>query len=162
FDVSVVDLTASPQDVNGLSLVAASGLDDIKNTFLVDRLATGHQASYVLVSGLFALPTPIDPGLHGQAGGLVAGEDYTAVVLANRILQDNSGTPAEALAYTIAHEAAHTFGVLHTENARSASQDSRMLTQSDRESQYYDNYFTAGAAQLANLNMFTRFPLPLA
>ncbi len=160
-DVTIVELTATSQPRQ-----AAATLADIRSA--LDSANT--QDAYVLIAGMTVAPETLDQGLNGQAGGDDAtsggnATDDTVLVLANHLFNNgsaNATTGDTAFAYTVAHEASHTFGLEHTANANPG--DSRLLTTSDLISQFYDaaGLSDAAADQRNNLNMFTRFPLERA
>jgi Ca2+-binding RTX toxin-like protein len=112
--------------------------------------------------------------MAGDAGGLIAAVVFVPpfvlaallagglVVLANSLFTDGSADAIRgdtAFAYTAAHESSHTFGLEHTANG-DLNNDTR-LTTSDIISQFWNSAadIDASADQLANFNMFTRFPL---
>lgn len=119
------------------------------------------QDSYVLIAGITTTSGTIDTNLWGQANGKDI-DDYnnnrdTVVVLANNVFQfagANDSTAGLALAQVVAHEAGHSFGLVHTyESATSSVVDT--LARTDMMGQFAN----AGDPSLTQLSMFTRFPL---
>ena len=162
FEVDVVELTANTTPR------AAATLNEIRATLDSNNGQAEHNDAYVLIAGVTPSGTTAWDGYASDIdtnGTNTA--DQTAVVLANNIWANGTATAARgatAFAYVAAHEAAHTFGLEHTVNATTAPTDTRLLTASDMISQFNA---TAGLLdpamdQRANLNVFTRFPLPTA
>jgi hypothetical protein len=139
-------------------------------------------AAYVLVAGITPDNGAINGGLNGQAGGndlnsptQTNATSDLAAVLANHLFTNGSASTglgvdssALAFAYTAAHEAAHTFGLRHTNNTGVAGDtqsgaNDLLLTSSDIISKYYDSAGSLGAGrdQRYNFNFFTRFTLDL-
>jgi hypothetical protein len=155
----------APFDVNVTPLIGNNGAQTLND--IAGHLTNG--AAYVLVEGVTPSAGSISSGLNGQAGGndLTAQTNATAdtaVALANHLFTNGSASTAIgvnqsslAFAYTIAHEAGHTFGLRHTDNANSAT--NALLTDSDMISQFYNQQPGAPLDQRFNFNMFSRFPL---
>src|SRR5262249_4306087 len=116
FNVTVVDLTANYQNVNGHNVRAAASLDEISQTLGINNADAQHNDGYVLVGQLMLGPNNFDPsGLYGGIAtqtdiGMANTHDGSALALA----EATYANPATFLGLTVAHEAGHTFGLVHT------------------------------------------------
>jgi hypothetical protein len=153
----------APFDVNVVE-ASATSLQDIQNSLV----SGATKDAYVLVAGVNTTGGTIGNGLNGQAGGndyatFGNATDDTVVVMVNHMFSNGSANATRgdtAIAYTIAHEAGHSFGLEHTVNALAAPADQRQLTNSDIMSQFYDTGFAVD--QRGEFNFFTHVPLPRA
>lgn len=137
FDVTVVELTAAAQTVNGHSVRAAANMNDIANTLAINNGGPKHLDTYILVgrytiAGHTALPFG---GLAPGANGTAAGGDNTGVV----------PLYGQSVAYTgdsVSHEAGHCFGLEHVYQSGNAGQFGQ------------DDIFYPGITPQANANDF--------
>jgi predicted Zn-dependent protease with MMP-like domain len=152
--LSLVRRYYAPFDVN-VTAAAATGFDDIRSKL------RGTNDTYVLVVAM--TPPAYSPGAGGDLGvsprtDLNLGQNTradSAFVFFDSIydaLQKNPAYLGTAVALNAAHEAAHTFGLRHT-NDSPEFPDSSLLTQSDIIAQF------STATLLQNVDFFTRFPL---
>jgi hypothetical protein len=163
FDINIVEVTAAT------AFRAAASLDDIVATLAFNNAETERNDAYLLIAGITSGGMSLGGGtLNGQAGGNDLSStnlaDDTAVVLANNLFTNGSANLAQgdtAFAWTIAHEAGHTFGLEHTVMAFAASANNILLDRSDMMAQFYNvaGARSPGADQRANFNFFTRFGL---
>ena len=161
FDVTVVNLTANFQTVNGNQVRAASSIADIDTTLHINDAAAEHNDAYVMVTG-FSGSAGVSQGFFGVAGGndiLTTNlADDTAIVDVDQIVAGLTGTVPiaamdKAMAHTTSHEAAHTFGLEHTANFNPPDTD--LLGRSDtiRSGPSFDASFRQYAS------FFTRYTL---
>jgi hypothetical protein len=125
-DITVVELTATAQNVNGHMVQAAANLNEVSDTLGVNEGDAKNNDGYVLV-GLISIgasgDNPVFFASNGY-GGIATGTDIgsannndgSALVLL-RPVPGPGGAPlysAQFLGDQVAHEAAHTFGLRHT------------------------------------------------
>jgi hypothetical protein len=169
FDITVVELTADLQNVNGFNARAAVDLNEISTTLGLNEGVGENNDSYVIV-GLFQIgasnDNPANFATNGY-GGLATGTD----IAANNnndgtafVLLSGPGAGANFNGDQIAHEAGHLFGLQHayrqdTNNAPPALSNTTatgaqydMLHQSELMS--YLGYTSQGG-----FNVFSRYPV---
>jgi len=158
-DVTVVELTASNQLVNGFNVRGAASLNDISLTMNLNEAAAKNNDNYVLVGNMFIGPAGYNPGYDGLVG--IADDDD---LLARSNLRDDTSVitladnfwGTELLAFGIAHEAGHNFGLRHTFGnfPTSATGFTNAIYESDIMSYLAGDNF-------GGFGMFTRYPLAI-
>ena len=156
-DITVVELTASAQIVNGVSVRGASSLNDVSLTLDANEAAVKDNDCYILVGQMIIGAGNYNPGADGLVGiadldDLLARSnlrDDTAVITLN-----GTTWSTELLAFGIAHEGAHNFGLRHTFGnfPSSAPGISSAIHESDIMS-----YLAGGT--FGGFSMFTRYPM---
>ena len=156
-DITVVELTAGAQIVNGVSVRGASSLNDVSLTLDANEAAIKDTDCYVLVGQMIIGAGNYNPGADGLVGIADADDlnsrsnlrDDTAVITLN-----GNSYSSELLAFGIAHEAGHNFGLRHTFGnfPTSAPGISNAIHESDIMS------YLAGAT-FGGFSMFTRYPM---
>ncbi len=127
FDITVVDLTADFQNVNGHNVRAAATLADAAATLAINNAGPKHNDAYVFVSRYLinganllekafrpnslnlSSPTALSGLANGQDSGGFNANDGTATVF----LRNAPSSNGFSFAATIAHEAGHLFGLDH-------------------------------------------------
>jgi hypothetical protein len=158
-DVTVVELTSANQLVNGFNVRGAASLNDISLTMNLNEAAAKNNDNYVLVGNMFIGVNRYNPGYDGLVG--IADDDD---LLARSNLRDDTSVvtladnfwSTDILAFGIAHEAAHNFGLRHTfGNFPSAAAGfTNAIYESDIMSYLAGGNFGA-------YSMFTRYPLAI-
>ncbi|MEX0642871.1 MAG: hypothetical protein WD468_09235 [Pirellulales bacterium] len=143
----------------------ATYLQGIRDTLNLGAAADGERDAWVFVANVIRTDNNSSVGgdkkLNGQAAGADIGgnnaRDDVAIAFADSVLGGNLNATADTrLAYTAAHEAAHTFGQRHRNNGTSGTAlDATMaqLTGSELVTE------SAGATNRTNFVFNTRYPL---
>jgi hypothetical protein len=162
FDVTVVELTNTPQTVNGFSIKAATSLADVSKTLGLNEGGAKNNDSYsfVGVGILDGFDLFGDFGLAGIAGGT----DLNNKSNLSDDLNLNFVSPNFQLgnvydADTIAHENGHNFGLRHvhfTGGFNIPGQNWRLLSNAETMS-----YNRASAGSSDALTFLSRFPTVL-
>lgn len=163
-DITVVELTSSAQIVNGISVRGASSLNDISLTLDANEAAAKDNDCYVLVGQMVIGSGNYNPATDGLIG-IADGDDLNATAnqrddTAVITLRGNAYT-TDVLAFAIAHEAGHNFGLRHTfGNFPSSSPGiNNAIHESDIMSYLAGGTFVGGT--LDGYTMFTRYPMVL-
>ncbi|MFO0807997.1 MAG: hypothetical protein U0746_05200 [Gemmataceae bacterium] len=153
FDVDVV--VAPTLDATS----SATYLQGIRDTLNLGPAVTGDRDAWALVARVVNTTTGASVGPSGGLFGIAAGNDIggnnarddSCVIFADNVLASFPDARADtALAYTCAHEPAHTFGLEHTSDTGA---DNAQLSNSDVI------VGSAGNTNRTNFDFFTRFPL---
>ncbi len=142
----------------------ANYLQAIRDTLNLGAAVNGERDAWVFVSQIIRTDTNVsvgtDKSLNGQAAGADIGgnnaRDDSAVTFADVVLGTQNATADTRLAYTVAHEAGHTFGQRHRNNGTSGTAldaDMAQLTGSELVTE------SAGATNRTNFVFHTRYPL---
>ena len=136
-------------------LASAASIADVQATLNLNGNGLGNHDAYNFVTAITdanGLSAGAQTGLFGLAAGNdLNGAGINAVDEATITFADNFTTDSFEfrLAYTAAHEAAHTFALAHSDGAPSA--DERLLTRGDQ--------IRVGSDTRTEFNIFTRFSL---
>jgi Ca2+-binding RTX toxin-like protein len=146
----IVQRAYEPFDVV-VQLAAATSLADIQDTLNANDAATEHNDAYNLVtvvrSGGFNVGSFFGLAALADLSTGVNNNDEATISLADNILNATlaaGGSLRHRMAYTAAHEAAHTFGLGHASNTTLSLGDQIRQNSDTRDS----------------VNVFTRFSLP--
>jgi hypothetical protein len=160
FDITVVELTANFQDVNGFQVRAAANLNEVSDILGLNEAATKNNDTYVFVGEISIGGNQYNPALSAYGGistgtdiGLPNNNDGAVLVLLTGLELESSAF----LGSQVGHEAGHAFGLLHTfgnfpSNPPSGSGIDATLPESDIMS--YRSYDTFGG-----FNFITRYPM---
>lgn len=121
--LALIAQTYSPFNVV-VTTAANHSIAGIQSTLAANNgLGTGKNDAYLFVTSVDFYGGSVGSafGLYGIANGydIAAGQntrDDSAIAFADRILASLSGNADTALAYTVAHEAGHNFGIEHADN----------------------------------------------
>ena len=158
-DVTVVELTANDQIINGITVKGAKTLADVSVTLGLNEGGSRNNDSYALVGQGIVNGDDLlsDFGL----AGIASGNDLESKANLSDDTCLNFVSPSFPLgnvfdADTIAHESGHNFGlrhVYHTSGSTIAGQNWKLLSNSEVMSY---NRATTGSQDL--MTMFSRFP----
>jgi len=117
FDITVVELTATPQSVNGHTVSAASSFAAMGATQAINNSDPKHFDAYIVV-GRFTVAGSTNLGY----GGLAPGGNGNAVSADFSGMVNLAGSSIEYTADAISHEAGHVFGLKHVYQSGNAGQ----------------------------------------
>lgn len=164
-DITVVDLTATPQNVNGHTVQAASSLAEISQTLGANEGDAKNNDTYVIV-GQFIINGTDNPRFFATNG-------YGGISTATDIggLNNNDGTALVMLKGSgdgvlfngdqIAHEAGHAFGLRHVFRQDSQNSPPTLSNTTATGAQYDVLHSSEIMSYLGydGLDFFTRFPM---
>ncbi|MEA2709543.1 MAG: hypothetical protein QOF78_2144, partial [Phycisphaerales bacterium] len=165
YDITVVELTDTLQNVNGHMVRSAANLNEISETLGINEGDSENNDSYIIV-GQFLIGASND-NPSSRYGGISTGTDIggnnnndgTAFVCLG-----GSGDSATFNGAQIAHEAGHAFGLEHTYRQNTGSGPAATITNTTATGAQYDQLHQSelmsylGYSTQGGFNVFSRYP----
>lgn len=170
FDITVVELTANFQNVNGNNVRAAANLNEISQILGANEGAAENNDSYIIVGQFLIGASNDNPAVFATNGygGLSTGTDiggYNNNDGTAFVTLIGSGDGAQFNGAQIAHEAGHAFGLEHVYRQNTGSPPAASITNTTATGAQYDQLHQSelmsylGYATQGGFNVFSRYPM---